>query len=98
MMEIVMTGPDVPPSPAIPSTPRRILRRCWLGAAALALLFRIGVCVVLEPTTFVDEQGFVHEPFFFLIPMAWLFALSALILGGIDFLIALRRLTQEAQH
>lgn len=85
-----MDSPDVRRLPRT-SYARPILRWCWIGLLCFAVFVWISLCVMPDITMSVDEHGFVYEPYFWIIPIAWLCAFCGCVLGLVDLLIGLFR-------
>jgi len=63
----------------------------WVGALCLSVVGAIVLGLFLKQTTWLDANGFVHEPLFGLIPLSYLFLLLAIVLGLTDGVLTLKR-------
>ena len=67
-----------------------MLRFAWLATFCLATLGLLTLVLFHEETTWIDNNGFLHEPLFGLVPLSLFFGFAAIVLAIIDAVIAIK--------
>lgn len=68
----------------------RVLRFMWMVALFFSLAAWTLLALFHASSTYVDEQGMLHEPLFGLIPISWFLLLTAIVFGLCDLVCAWR--------
>lgn len=70
---------------------RKLLRLAWVLALFLSIAGWITLALFSDKTTWIDSDGFLHEPLFGLIPLSYFFLLVGLVLAVFDMALKLRK-------
>ncbi len=70
---------------------RNFLRLAWILALCLSMAGWMTSALFLDKTTWIDPEGFLHEPLFGLIPMSYFFLFVAIVLAAFDVARKLRK-------
>jgi hypothetical protein len=69
---------------------RKFLRLAWALALCMSIAGWATVVLFLDKTTWIDTDGFLHEPLFGLIPINYFFLFVAIVLALLDMALTLR--------
>lgn len=67
------------------------MRLAWILALSLSIAGGTTIFLFLEKTTWMDADGFLHEPLFWLIPTSYFFLLLAIVLAVFDVALTRRK-------
>ena len=70
---------------------RNFLRLAWVLALCMSIAGWVTVVLFLEKTSWIDIDGFLHEPLFWLIPTSYLFLFVAIVLAISDMALKLKK-------
>lgn len=63
---------------------RKFLRLTWVVALCLSIAGLITLSLFSDKTTWIDSNGFLHEPLFGLIPISFFLFFVAIVLAVLD--------------
>ncbi|ASX26725.1 DUF3955 domain-containing protein [Candidatus Williamhamiltonella defendens] len=70
---------------------RKFLRLMWFLMLSFSILGWFVYALFSDKTSWVDTDGFLHEPLFGLIPISYFFALVAIMLALFDLALKFRK-------
>ena len=70
---------------------RKFLRLAWVLALCMSIAGWATLVLFLDKTSWIDADGFLHEPLFGLIPISYFFLFVAIVLAVLDIALKLRK-------
>lgn len=70
---------------------RKVLRLTWILALCLSIAGWVALGLFSDKTTWIDSNGFLHEPLFALIPISYFCLFIGVILFVFDAILKFRK-------